>query len=98
MIVKSPTADLSWTKGAKRLMANMDRFREMMMEFSHHQEVGVLERTLCKPMYMYTVQYVFKFIILLVDQTLIHLQWEGLARCLNVHVHVCWFFMLKCEK
>lgn len=25
MIVKSPTADLSWTKGAKRLLANLDR-------------------------------------------------------------------------
>ena len=25
MIVKSPTADTSWTKGAKRLMANLDR-------------------------------------------------------------------------
>ena len=25
MVVKSPSADLSWTKGAKRLMANLDR-------------------------------------------------------------------------
>ena len=25
LIVKSPQADISWTKGAKRLMANLDR-------------------------------------------------------------------------
>ena len=30
-IVKSPTADLSWTKGAKRLMANVDRFQELLL-------------------------------------------------------------------
>ena len=30
-VVKSPTADLSWTKGAKRLMANVDRFRELLL-------------------------------------------------------------------
>ena len=30
-IVKSPTADLSWTKGAKRLMANIDRFQELLL-------------------------------------------------------------------
>ena len=47
IIIKSPSADLSWTKGAKRLMANIDRFKEMMMEFSQHQEVsGVLLESL----------------------------------------------------
>ena len=40
IIVKSPTADLSWTKGAKRLMANVDRFGEMLMEFSQNQGVS----------------------------------------------------------
>ena len=25
IVVKSPSADTSWTKGAKRLMANLDR-------------------------------------------------------------------------
>ena len=30
-VVKSPTADLSWTKGAKRLMANIDRFQELLL-------------------------------------------------------------------
>lgn len=40
IIIKSPLADLSWTKGAKRLMANVDRFKEMLMEFSQHQEVS----------------------------------------------------------
>ena len=40
MIVKSPSADISWTKGAKRLMANVDRFREMMMEFTQNQQVN----------------------------------------------------------
>ncbi len=42
IIVKSPNADLSWTKGAKRLMANIDRFREMLMEFTQNQEVRQL--------------------------------------------------------
>lgn len=26
IIIKSPSADVSWTKGAKRLMANLDRW------------------------------------------------------------------------
>ena len=30
-IIKSPSADLSWTKGAKRLMANIDRFQELLL-------------------------------------------------------------------
>ena len=30
-IVKSPSADMSWTKGAKRLMANVERFRELLL-------------------------------------------------------------------
>ena len=34
IIIKSPSADLPWTKGAKWLMANVDRLREMMMEFT----------------------------------------------------------------
>ena len=42
IIVKSPSADLSWTKGAKRIMANVDRFREMLMEFSQQQEVSIM--------------------------------------------------------
>ena len=37
IIVKSPSADLSWTKGAKRLMANLDRFRELLLEFTKHE-------------------------------------------------------------
>jgi dynein heavy chain len=40
IIIKSPSADLSWTKGAKRLMANIDRFSEMLMEFSACQEIS----------------------------------------------------------
>lgn len=40
IIIKSPGSDLSWTKGAKRLMANIDRFKEMMMEFSQHKEAS----------------------------------------------------------
>uniref|UniRef100_A0A1X7UKN4 Uncharacterized protein n=1 Tax=Amphimedon queenslandica TaxID=400682 RepID=A0A1X7UKN4_AMPQE len=40
IIIKSPGSDLSWTKGAKRLMANIDRFKEMMMEFSQHREAS----------------------------------------------------------
>ena len=33
-IVKSPSADMSWTKGAKRLMANVERFRELLLSRS----------------------------------------------------------------
>lgn len=40
IIIKSPSADLSWAKGAKRLMANVDRFKEMLMEFPSHQDVS----------------------------------------------------------
>ena len=40
IIIKSPAADLSWTKGAKRLMANVDRFKEMLMEFPSHQDMS----------------------------------------------------------
>ncbi|KAL5499629.1 hypothetical protein EMCRGX_G011081 [Ephydatia muelleri] len=38
MIVKSPSADTSWTKGAKRLMANLDRFRELLLQSSESEE------------------------------------------------------------
>ena len=34
IITKGPMADLSWTKGAKRLMANLDRFKELLLDFS----------------------------------------------------------------
>ena len=37
-IVKSPSADLSWTKGAKRLMANVDRFIELLLGRSDMEE------------------------------------------------------------
>lgn len=37
-IVKSPTADLSWTKGAKRLMANVDRFQELLLGCSQMED------------------------------------------------------------
>nr|WAQ15579.1 axonemal dynein heavy chain E [Halisarca dujardinii] len=33
IVVKSANADLTWTKGAKRLMANIDRFLEMLSNF-----------------------------------------------------------------
>nr|XP_006816782.1 PREDICTED: dynein heavy chain 17, axonemal-like [Saccoglossus kowalevskii] len=33
MILKSPAADLTWSKGAKRQMANLDRFVEELMGF-----------------------------------------------------------------
>ena len=35
--MKSPNADLTWTKGAKRLMANIERFLEMLSSFD---EIG----------------------------------------------------------
>ena len=31
VIMKGPSADFSWTKGAKRLMANLDRYVHMYM-------------------------------------------------------------------
>ena len=37
-ILKSPTADLTWMKGAKRLMANADRFRELLLEKSDSED------------------------------------------------------------
>nr|XP_039248070.1 LOW QUALITY PROTEIN: dynein beta chain, ciliary-like [Styela clava] len=33
MIVKSPNSDLTWSKGAKRQMANLDRFIDELMNF-----------------------------------------------------------------
>ena len=35
--VKSPTADVTWTKGAKRQMANLDRFLEELQSFDQHE-------------------------------------------------------------
>ena len=40
-IVKSPSADLSWTKGAKRLMANIDRFQELLLAKSQSESDSV---------------------------------------------------------
>ena len=37
LTVKSSNADLTWTKGAKRLMANIERFLEMLSSFD---EIG----------------------------------------------------------
>lgn len=36
-LVKSPTADVTWTKGAKRQMANLDRFIEELQTFDEHE-------------------------------------------------------------
>eukprot|EP00794_Sanderia_malayensis_P011163 gene11163-12336_t len=43
IIVKSPTSDLTWNKGAKRIMANLERFREEIAAFD---EVELTESTL----------------------------------------------------
>lgn len=37
MILKSPTADLTWQKGAKRQMANLERFLEELATFDDQQ-------------------------------------------------------------
>ncbi|KAK6172547.1 hypothetical protein SNE40_016179 [Patella caerulea] len=37
MILKSPSADLTWQKGAKRQMANLERFLEELMTFDDNQ-------------------------------------------------------------
>ncbi|XP_071095883.1 uncharacterized protein [Haliotis cracherodii] len=44
MILKSPSADLTWQKGAKRQMANLERFIEELMSFDDTQ---LPEATLC---------------------------------------------------
>ena len=36
IIMKGPSADFSWTKGAKRLMANLDRYTLTMFSHSLH--------------------------------------------------------------
>jgi len=33
MILKSPNSDVSWSKGAKRQMANLDRFLDELSSF-----------------------------------------------------------------
>eukprot|EP00795_Rhopilema_esculentum_P016198 gene16198-7569_t len=43
IIVKSPTSDLTWNKGAKRIMANLERFREELTAFD---ETELTEDTL----------------------------------------------------
>lgn len=48
-VVKSPSADLSWTKGAKRLMANIDRFQELLLGKSHSEADSVTILKLVKP-------------------------------------------------
>ncbi|CAF0814108.1 unnamed protein product [Brachionus calyciflorus] len=37
MILKSPTADVTWQKGAKRQMANLDRFLEELQSFDERE-------------------------------------------------------------
>jgi hypothetical protein len=37
MILKSPTADVTWQKGAKRQMANLDRFLEELQTFDERE-------------------------------------------------------------
>lgn len=36
-LVKSPTADVTWQKGAKRQMANLDRFLDELQTFDEHE-------------------------------------------------------------
>ncbi|XP_066025345.1 uncharacterized protein [Pocillopora verrucosa] len=53
IIVKSPSSDLTWNKGAKRLMANLDRFREELGVFDEMEltpsTLEVVEPYLKKP-------------------------------------------------
>ena len=40
MILKSPTADLTWQKGAKRQMANLERLVDFLLAFDNlHQYI-----------------------------------------------------------
>ena len=34
--VKGPNSDLTWQKGAKRQMANLERFKEELISFDEH--------------------------------------------------------------
>jgi len=51
--VKSPSADLTWQKGAKRQMANIERFIEELMSFDDNQlpeaTLALVEPYLKKP-------------------------------------------------
>ncbi|XP_053409232.1 uncharacterized protein LOC123561373 isoform X4 [Mercenaria mercenaria] len=53
MILKSPSADLTWQKGAKRQMANIERFIEELMSFDDQQlpesTLALVEPYLKKP-------------------------------------------------
>ncbi|XP_052258855.1 uncharacterized protein LOC127863384 isoform X2 [Dreissena polymorpha] len=53
MILKSPSADLTWQKGAKRQMANIERFIEELMSFDDNQlpesTLSLVEPYLKKP-------------------------------------------------
>ncbi|KAK3108743.1 hypothetical protein FSP39_014630 [Pinctada imbricata] len=53
MILKSPSADLTWQKGAKRQMANLERFIEELMSFDDNQlpesTLNLVEPYLKKP-------------------------------------------------
>ena len=43
IILKSPTADVTWQKGAKRQMANLDRFLDELQTFDEHE---IMENTI----------------------------------------------------
>lgn len=51
--MKSPSADLTWQKGAKRQMANIERFIEELMSFDDQQlpeaTLALVEPYLKKP-------------------------------------------------
>ncbi|XP_078672103.1 uncharacterized protein LOC144911712 isoform X1 [Branchiostoma floridae x Branchiostoma belcheri] len=53
MLLKSPNSDLTWNKGAKRQMANLERFREELLAFDENQlpeeTIEVVEQYLKKP-------------------------------------------------
>ncbi|XP_023931015.1 dynein beta chain, ciliary-like [Lingula anatina] len=53
MILKSPSADLTWHKGGKRQMANLERFTEELMSFDDNQlpesTLNLVEPYLKKP-------------------------------------------------
>lgn len=55
LVLKSHRYDLSWSKGAKRIMANLDRFVELLDDFDKeelsHDQLAAVEQYLKKPFF-----------------------------------------------
>ena len=48
-VVKGPSADHSWTKGAKRLMANLDRYKCNGLKMREKVQFSTVIAVVCRP-------------------------------------------------